>query len=637
MTTRYLMTPLAALALLAAPLAAQSTADTRTAPLPSGDIAVELSGPTQSFSNEAAAMAPLQLRGGAVATGLHGFYDYQSNGGSPEYIDIRPGSWTNIYTTFMNSLDGSSASTIADSRRVGYAISTDGGATWMSNRSIAEIRLGYPDIEVTQEPLPFIAAHGDVGAGNQIFVYASPTATDINTFFPVGDLPKSTASGRDDRGVIWPSFEISSDGATGYLAASYFSDASNPSSPLQVTSINLGTGQTAPRWSEIPDSIHSTTSGGRYVIARSAGGKLGVAYYHIALFEGDTEYGVYFSESTDNGATWSQPQAVLAGEQIITSLNLNGDEDTLSAGINLDGTYIGEDFTLAMTGSMNSLLRYQNVLYWSKANGLKVVALAHQVPGLGAIGLATALRQGNMGTIAYPTIAASENGQKIVIAFTAVDQREDPNDPTTPISVASEAGFLYYRLWAVGSPDGGQTWGDPFIIQDIYGDGSDSASIEYPAAAPVARMVGDDFELNLVYQAKRLPGQFAFTSANQDPGTPEDVYQYFQRYMVTPQNFVGIPNGVDDLASVSRPTLSRVAPNPASGRANVGFTLERAGDVSLRLVDNLGRVVQTLIADEHRDAGLHSHTLYLDGTARGVYRVVLEQNGQLSSQSIVVR
>src|SRR5687768_10017212 len=52
-------------------------------------------------SSSPVAAAPLSLRGGAVPTGLTGFYDYQSNGGSPGYLFIRSGSWDNIYTTFM--------------------------------------------------------------------------------------------------------------------------------------------------------------------------------------------------------------------------------------------------------------------------------------------------------------------------------------------------------------------------------------------------------------------------------------------------------------------------------------------------------------------------------------------------------
>lgn len=332
--------------------------------------------------------------------------------------------------------------------------------------------------------------------------------------------------------------------------------------------------------------------------------------------------------------TWSNPQGVLAGEVEITDFNIGGDPDTLSAGSNIDGTYIGEDFQLTFTGGMNALLRYVNILHWSHANGLTMIALAHQVPGLGALGLATNLRQANMGTIAYPTITASEDGQRIVVAFSAVDQR--PGEvPEELVSTASELGYLYYRLWAVGSKDGGQTWGTPFIVQDFAGDGTDSASIEYPAAAPVSRMVSGDLELNLVFQAKRSPGQFAFNAAGQDPGVTEDVYQYFQRFAVTPAMFQSGSSADLELGRTSGLTINSLAPNPADDRMSVAFSLARAGDVRGRIIDNLGRIAAT--NDSHREAGLHTMTFDVSELASGAYRVVIEHDGGTVSAPVIVR
>src|SRR5687767_8641288 len=116
MTIRILVSTVMAILMPAVPLASQTLHDARTEADLVGSVATEHSGPTRSYSS-ASSMDPLNLRGGAVATGLHGFYDYQSNGGSPEYIIVRPGEWNTIYTTFMNSLDGSTTGTITDSRR----------------------------------------------------------------------------------------------------------------------------------------------------------------------------------------------------------------------------------------------------------------------------------------------------------------------------------------------------------------------------------------------------------------------------------------------------------------------------------------------------------------------------------------
>src|SRR5688572_31982151 len=70
---------------------------------------VTLRAPTSR--NHSTALKPvardLRLRGGAVPTGLTGFYDYQSNGGSPGYIAVQRGTPEYIVTTYMSSPDGS--------------------------------------------------------------------------------------------------------------------------------------------------------------------------------------------------------------------------------------------------------------------------------------------------------------------------------------------------------------------------------------------------------------------------------------------------------------------------------------------------------------------------------------------------
>lgn len=642
MISRYLATSLLALPLLAAPLMAQGSVPAdRAADRPSS-IAPETQAPSPAPAplptSASVSAAPLQLRGGAVATGLHGFYDYQSNGGSPEYITIRPGEWMNIYTVFMNSMNGATVPEASASRRVGYAYSSDGGATWVANREITQDRLGYPDIEVSSEPVPYIATHGEF-AGNQVVVYGNPTPSQPDAFIPIAELPVTAANGLADRGVIWPSFELNPDETKGILAASYYSDPTNGFNalPMQVATIDLATGQAPQRWTAIDDSVHSTTSGGRYVVAVSPSGRIGLAWYRFSLFEGDTEYGIYYSESTDGGTTWSSPQGVLVGEAYIDDFNIGGDVDTLVAGANIDGTYVGENLHLTFTGSMNALLQFQNILHWSKSNGLRMIARAHQVEGLGAYSLLPELRQGNMGTISYPTIAVSEDGQKIVVAFSAVDQRiPDGGTIDDLVSVANEVGFLYYRLWAVGSSDGGLTWGDPFVIQDHSGDGTDSASIEYPSAAPVARLVGEDLEVNLVFQGRRQPGQFAFTSGTQTPGTIEDVYQYFQRMMVTPAMFQSSTSVATERARASGLAITSLAPNPARDRVSIAFRLGERGTVRAQLVDNLGRVVATH-GGEHRESGLHTVTFDLSGIAAGAYRVVIEENGAVTSSPVIVR
>lgn len=580
-----------------------------------------------------ASASPLTLRGGAVPTGLTGFYDYQSNGGSPGYLYMKSGDWDRIYTTFMNSLAGGSDTEVDESRRVGYAYSSDGGVNWVSNRAIAETHLGFPSLVVTADGSPLIATHGDVGDGDQSFLYLSLVPSEISNFFLVSQLPVATASGKV-AGVVWPQIVLSQDGSQAIMTGSYNnnSELKEPMSPLQVVSIDINSGDTPARWNTMTDSLSSLTSGGRSVLARSSSGKIGAAWYRIATDAADTEYGIYFAESSDNGVTWGSATPVLVGEITITDFNINGDIDTLTAGSNLDLAYLGDEPQIVFTGNMNSLLQFANVLHWSPSKNLRMVALSHQVPGLGAYGIPPDHRQSNMGSIAYPTISIGDDALHIVVAFSAVAQTL--NDVGETISAISNDSFMYYRTWAVGSNDGGANWGRPVIVQDFAGDGTDSASIEYPVAAEIARMNNGNFELALTFQARRYPGMFAFTQEEQIAGPITECSQYFQSFTMTPDMFLNTS------ATRSRPTAFaerfavRVVPNVTSANAIVEISLPVAGSVDVRLYSLFGEEV--FATTRMGRSGFDRISLDLRDLPAGTYRCAITQRGYTTSAPLVI-
>ena len=108
-----------------------------------------------------AAAEGLQLRNGAVFTGLSGYWDYQSNGMLRGRMFIPQNDPQKIYLTTMTASDSTDETAISNSRHTGYAYSNDGGATWSATNSIANLRLGYPYIQVSAQGVPYIATHGD--------------------------------------------------------------------------------------------------------------------------------------------------------------------------------------------------------------------------------------------------------------------------------------------------------------------------------------------------------------------------------------------------------------------------------------------------------------------------------------------
>ena len=78
------------------------------------------------------------------------------------------------------------------------------------------------------------------------------------------------------------------------------------------------------------------------------------------------------------------------------------------------------------------------------------------------------------------------------------------------------------------------------------------------------------------------------------------------------------PVGVEGSTTTPRTYLHQSVPNPTKGSAVLAYELARAGDVTLRVYDVLGREVRTLV-EGHREAGRHEVGLPGGGLTSGVY------------------
>jgi len=584
--------------------------------------------------------APLNLRGGAKATGLQGYYDYQSNGMSPHWLAVDPKDPLKLHTVATDNFDSTA---ISSSRRVGYSYSSDGGATWSTNPDIGGMRLGFPYIELSGDSEPFIVTHGDLttgitdGSGVRTLMYAAePGKTD---FTRIAKFPRRSSSLRDGdggAGVIWPAFEFNpkSGGTSAVCIASLSQRTGQNPAPLQYSIADIGADVDS--WIDFNDSALCATSGGRYVLASSPGGKIGLAYHLVIDNNGTNESRIIFSESTDGGESWSNPVAIFGGG-INTQFNLEDNEDTLTAGNEIDIAYAGETPHVVFTGSLNNLYRFESVWHWAAGENT-----VHQVGSpdfeklRGVYTIPRAKNQPGFSGISYPTISTSEDGH-VFVAFMAGGQVVDDSIRE---NIVSADGFLYYRVWGVGSPDGGSTWGDAFVMQDwadIDGGNTDSGSVEYPSAGEQMRKVGDEYEHQMTFQARRDPGMYAFITDGSDRGPGSECFQYFQRTMLTEANFLKIPSSVNAPLSISNTmAINSAFPNPATDRLTVNYTLVGGGEVSLKLYNSLGDAVLAPVNAENGYNGQHSRTLDLSGLPAGPYRLVLNQNGQSVSTPLNV-
>lgn len=92
------------------------------------------------------------------------------------------------------------------------------------------------------------------------------------------------------------------------------------------------------------------------------------------------------------------------------------------------------------------------------------------------------------------------------------------------------------------------------------------------------------------------------------------------------------PDSENDLPLLS---IAPSVPNPVTGAATVNYRVPGTGHVVLRLIDNIGRVVRTLV-DQDLIAGYHSVELRSAGLVRGVYHLQIEAGGMVEVAKIVV-
>lgn len=631
-----LLLGLAAVSLCWAPAMAQQS---ERAPQTEAGTPDEVSVVSNGFTGAASAQpAALNLRAGAVHTGLSGYYDYQSNGMTRGRIFVEKGGANRVHVAYMRANDGTDSATVASTRRVGYALSTDGGSTWQSKPEIEQgFRLGFPYVAATVDGQPYIAAHGDPdGNGTRTMMY---TGTSGGTTFSRGGIFERTSftgrAGDGGAGVIWPAMVISPSDASKQVVVATLSPATQPvrddEDPVHVSYSNLG-GQGP--WDIIYDQPIATSSGGRNVLAVSNAGKIGLAYYHAAGNVGGTS-GTYYSESTDGGKKWSTP--VLAVPAVIPI----DDVDTMHTGGNLDLVFNGETPMITVTGDVNFLYARQGIYLWTPSSNTPMrIAGADSTLGIGLINAVATKAQPNMAYVSYPTISAGDDGQHIVVVFQAAAQTSAvAND-----RFESEDGFAYFRLWAVGSADGGATWNTPRIIQDFVGDGTDTASIEYPAAAASGKVTANSFEHQMVFQARSKPGMYAFIVADvstddgdqpADRGPFSETHMYFQKTVLDPTLF-GQPASVKTTeTAVGAVKILRSFPNPVSGALTVQYEVPTNGDVTLKVYDMLGAEVMNVAADLGY-AGGYNRSLDVSALPAGQYRLVVSQNGRMASESFNV-
>jgi hypothetical protein len=521
-------------------------------------------------------------RGFGTYTGLTGFWDYQSNGGSIQHIRVDPASG-HIHTIMMIADDSAS---ISPSRRTAYSYSTDGGNVWntFNDVRVPGRRSGFPTLDLGRGPVidgaPIVANHSD-------FVSPTITKTTVHIDAPPGtgafaELP--TQPNFDPYEPIWPYVAGAADGSIVTHASM--------SLPTGVTRDEVNYFQRTEdfaNWSTWTPFPIPHLVGGRYPTVANATGRV------ATLMHGSGSLRLY--ESTNNGQTWSlaseiyPPNGVPAGEDTLQAF---GHSDVVYEG-NTPLVVAGVTRRSSTGGNFFAGARFQ---FFRPGSGL---SLAVPWDSIGFPRGFTWPTQSNMLPVCFPSIGLS--GSRIVIVYTGFLADSTTIDPVTNRRFAD----VFY----VQSSDGGLSWTEPVNITN-----TPSLDERY---ASLSKWNPDGYAY-VVWQEDTRAGAAA-------TGTPEApvtrASQVFYKIDLTATS-AGEPAPVP-----GEFVLRQNYPNPFNPSTSISYTVPHGSVVKISVHNVLGQEVARLV-DDYKPAGSYVAQFHADNVSSGVYYYTLTA-GQFSS------
>jgi hypothetical protein len=193
-----------------------------------------------------------------------------------------------------------------------------------------------------------------------------------------------------------------------------------------------------------------------------------------------------------------------------------------------------------------------------------------------------------------------------------------------PADVAQN-GLVNMDIWGSFSTDNGATWQGHHNITNSPTPGAAPGNCDNDHVNTIAEQTLGD-TLVMFYLNDKDAGNAAYPP---DPGavltdSPLLFYLYYWPVGIE-ENKTEVPNWLS----------MNITPNPVSHTIRLSYTLIKAGDVSLKLYNVAGRLVQTIYSG-NRAAG--TYTEYVDASqlANATYFVVLESDNEKITNSLVV-
>lgn len=523
-------------------------------------------------------------------------YDLQSNGSTQQiWYDLNNPGY--VHAVFCYSAVDDNA--WADRTSL-YFGSIDNGDTWFELGGVpvnngTTGRSGFPSIIGTSTGSAVIANHNNFETPTRTTIFIDNSAFEYSfTNYNPGPAPFGNGE------PIWPLLAINSNDDI------VFASSVNGGDSFYVNTFSGGVFGGYQAFNGDQAETHSVNF--------SDGGKVGLAWIGGIGNDGD----VSFTESTNNGLTWSTPVKIF---EAIPDPLVPGDIYGPIRGVNVG--YYGEEPVVVFEAGWQTDAgtyypgRESDIRFWRQSlNGgvPTVIADSNNVPFYPNYGVADVMW--NMGR---PVIGRSQMHDFLLVAFQATSGEYWPGTSAADSTAFFRGMFMY-------SSDGGETWSDPEQFTPSSTPPIDFRHVSIAPVMPVSPADDDNITVHIAMQGDPMPASTANGWGIMPPSVTAQYYHFTADILVV---------GVDDDIVANNFNLEQNYPNPFNPSTTINYTLAERSAVSLKVYDVLGNEVANLI-NASQEAGKHSVTFDASNLSSGLYIYTLNTGNFISSKKMML-
>jgi len=343
-----------------------------------------------------------------------------------------------------------------------------------------------------------------------------------------------------------------------------------------------------------------------YAVARSQSGKIGLAYLNNNVLNPGNDDDIWFMESTDDGSTFSTPLKIFDADYSATGDSLGGIR-AVSLIYQYDNPKVAfsilkQDPTAATFTPLfpNKCMFWSTTLPGTDPDRSIVVADSNNIwlpkDSLFYQGASNDV----FGIYDRPAIGISADGNALFYSIMAITNKFGGDIDTN--------NFRSFYLTASG--DGGATWKAPERVTPE----TPVMDWTYASMSPISDMDANNYYVNMLIQKDTIPGSFV----NHGVNGQSLAEHMFTRITISKDSItIGINNISNEIPDAYN--LFQNYPNPFNPNTKIRFELPNASNVTLKVYNVRGQLVEVLVNNEIVTAGLKEVEFNATNLASGIY------------------